>query len=156
MKYIVLSIAALLCLNYACKPEQKKAASTQIPGYQEMQQIAIEYEKGLDSLHIYQGAIRDMLHSFEASFPKDTFTTKLRAQLSDLNKAEYIYTEWKKRYMVNWDTLKVDKISFAAMGKSDITSAKEAQLYSIQSSKKLIDLLKRTGIQVMNDPTVKK
>lgn len=155
MKNILLLSVLAISLIYACKQEDKKMASTAIPGYQEMQQVATEYEKGLDSLHIYQGAIRDMLHSFEASFPKDSFTVKLRAQLSDLNKAEYMYNEWKKRYLVNWDTLKVDKASFATIGKSDITAAKEAQLYGIQSSKKLIALLKKTGIHVTNDPTVK-
>lgn len=156
MKNIVLALSCAMTLVYACKQEDKKTTSASIQGYQEMQQVVTEFEKGLDSLHAYQGAIRDMLHSFEASFPKDTFATKLRTQLSELNKAEYMYNEWKKTYGINWDTLKTDKAAFAMIGKNDITAAKEAQLYNIKTSKQLIAALKRAGVHVANDPTVTK
>jgi hypothetical protein len=139
----------------ACQQEQKKAAAV-IPGYQEMQQTAGTVESNIENLHIYQGAIRDMLHSFEASFPKDTFTVKLRSQLSALNKVEYSYGIWKKTYNTNWDSIQTDKAALVARGKEDATAVKNDLLYNIESSKKLITLLKDRGITVTNDPTVQK
>ena len=139
----------------ACQQEQKKTAVA-IPGYQEMQEVAGTVEQNVENLHTYQGAIRDMLHSFEASFPKDTFTVKLRSQLSELNKVEYTYNIWKKTYNAGWDTIKGDKATLATRGKEDATSVKNALLYNIESSKKLITLLKDRGIIVTNDPTVQK
>ncbi len=156
MKNILFGFFITMMGLVACQSTEKKAVSTAISGYQEMQQVASDVEKGLDSLHIYQGAIRDMLHSFEASFPKDTFTVKLRAQLSELNKAEYSYNQWKKLYNVNWDTLKLDKAAYASQGKADITAVKDASLFNIKTSRDLIFLLKKTGIIVTNDPTVRK
>jgi hypothetical protein len=155
MKNILFGFFITILFLASCQQEAKKAANV-IPNYQEMQQVASDVEKGMDSLHIYQGAIRDMLHSFEASFPKDTFTVKLRSQLSELNKVEYTYNEWKKMYNGNWDTLKTDKAGFANRGKSDITTVKDAFLFNVKSSRNLIQLLKSRGIYVTNDPTIKK
>jgi hypothetical protein len=149
---LLVFICATMCL-VACQQEQKKVTNT-IPGYQEMQQVAGTVESNIENLHTYQGAIRDMLHSFEASFPKDTFTVKLRSQLSELNKVEYSYNIWKKTYNANWDTIKADKNALVEQGKSEATSVKNALLYNIESSKKLITLLKDRGIIVSNDPTI--
>jgi hypothetical protein len=147
----IVAIAGLM----ACQQEQKKTVVA-IPGYQEMQQVAGTVEQNVENLHTYQGAVRDMLHSFEASFPKDTFTVKLRSQLSELNKVEYTYNIWKKTYNAGWDTIKGDKAAMATRGKEEATSVKNALLYNIESSKKLITLLKDRGIIVNNDPTVQK
>jgi hypothetical protein len=154
MKNTLLVFIVAIVGLMACQQEQKKAVV--IPGYQEMQQVAGTVEQNVENLHNYQGAIRDMLHSFEASFPKDTFTVKLRSQLSELNKVEYTYGIWKKTYNTGWDTIKGDKATLAMRGKEDATSVKNALLYNIESSKKLITLLKDRGIIVNNDPTIEK
>lgn len=146
---IVAAIAALSCNN-----QEKKSAITQLSDFQEMQNIASELDKRSDSLHIYQGAIRDMLHSFEASFPNDTFTTKLRFQLSELNKSEYALNEWKKSYNKSEDSISMDKTAFAQLGKNEITAVRSEWNYNIGSAKKLIALLKERGIIVSNDPTI--
>ncbi len=155
MKNTILVFIVAVVSIMACQQEQKKAAVV-IPGYQEMQQVAGTVEQNVEELHTYQGAIRDMLHSFEASFPKDTFTVKLRTQLSELNKVEYSYNIWKKTYNTGWDTIKGDKAALATRGKEDVTSVKNALLYNVESSKKLITLLKDRGIIVTNDPTTQK
>jgi hypothetical protein len=156
MKNIFLGIITILIV-WGCQQEPKKTAATSVPGYQEMQQVAGDIDTKLSTLTQYQGAIRDMLHSFEASFPKDTFTTKLRFQLSELNKVEYSYNVWKKSYGGLWDTLKVqDKATHAVRGKADALAVKDALSYNIESSKKLIQLLKDRQITVTNDPTIQK
>jgi hypothetical protein len=155
MKNTLLVFIVAIVGFMACQQEQKKAVVA-IPGYQEMQQVAGTVEQNVEELHSYQGAVRDMLHSFEASFPKDTFTVKLRSQLSELNKVEYTYNIWKKTYNANWDTIKGDKAAMAIRGKEDATSVKNALLYNIESSKKLITLLKDRGIIVNNDPAAQK
>lgn len=154
MKKITLSLCIGVAVLFACKQEAPKAVAVPPSAIKEMQQTATEIDKNIDNLHTYQGAIRDMLHSFEASFPKDTFTVKLRTQLSDLNKVEYSYNVWKKDFNINWDTLKVDKTFHATRGKSEITDVKNALTYNLESSKKLLLLLKERGIKVDNDPTM--
>jgi hypothetical protein len=69
---------------------------------------------------------------------------------------EYAYNIWKKTYNADWDTIKSDKAAMAIRGKEEATSVKNALLYNIESSKKLITLLKDRGIIVNNDPTVQK
>ena len=151
---IGLSIFAAVAV-FSCSQKEKKSEYTQLSDVQEMKKIATELDQRADSLHIYQGAIRDMLHSFEASFPKDSFTTKLRFQLSELNKSEYALNEWKKSYNISEDSIAMDKTTFAQLGKNEITSVRSEWNYNISSAKKLITLLKDRGIIVPNDPTVK-
>lgn len=138
----------------SCNQSEKKSGLTDASDLREMQQIATELEHQTDSLRIYQSAIRDMLHSFEASFPTDTFTNKLRFQLSELNKAEYSLNEWKKNYSISEDSIAMDKTTFAQLGKNEITAIRSEWNFNIGASKKLIALLKERGIVVPNDPTV--
>ena len=156
MKKLAYSLSILaISAAFSCNQTEKKSDYTQLPDYREMKQMASELDKQSDSLHIYQTAIRDMLHSFEASFPKDTFTAKLRFQLSELNKSEYALNEWKKSYNKSEDSITMDKTAFAQLGKNEITAVKSEWNYNISAAKKLIALLKERGILVPNDPTVK-
>ncbi|MFZ4543836.1 MAG: hypothetical protein ACOYOA_07290, partial [Saprospiraceae bacterium] len=139
MKKYISPLAILIALfAISCTQTEKKGGYSQLINYKDMQQIAAELDQKTDSLHIFQTAIRDMLHGFEASFPKDTFTTKLRTQLSELNKAEYTFNQWKKNYNVPEDSITMEKAAFAALGKNEITAVRSEWNYNIIATKKLI------------------
>lgn len=153
MKKIIFVLTLCSMGLMACKQETKKPTTELIPNYKEMQASANEVEKGLGDLHKYQNAVKDILHSFEQDFPKDSFTVKLRMQLSELNKVEYVYKDWQKRYNISFDTLKTnDKGAHAAAGKQEVEEVRNSLLGQVDASKKLLSYLKSKGFKLNYDP----
>jgi hypothetical protein len=153
MKVLLSTLTVFTLFFAACKQDfsqKKDAVAEATPYFQEIKKMEAQSDKVMPELVVYQKALKEILHSMEkANQTSDTTSMKVRFQLSELNKSEMTYANYKTTYNQRLDTMRESmRDAYLTQAKSEAETARDMVLYSVQQAKNYIHLLRDRGMQI--------
>lgn len=163
MKYILSTLAVCVLFFASCKTDlsnKKDEVAVTNPDYQEMKKIEVQADKVMPELIVYQKGLKNLLHDLEkanqiSNRPSMTDSTslKVRSHLSELNRAENAFANYKTEFNARLDTMvETRRAVFSSYGKQQAETARDMVLYSVIQAKKLVRQLRDKGMQLTAFP----
>jgi hypothetical protein len=157
MKYILSTLAVSILFFASCKQNTSNKADEVAlanPVYQEMKKMEVQGDKAMPELVIYQKGLRDLLHDLERANQisgktsmVDSTSMKVRNALSELNRAENAFANYKTGYNARLDTMVASRRdAFLTYGKQDAEASRDMVLYALKEAKLITRALQDRGM----------